>query len=167
MKQERKRLRLRGRDYAEPGFYFVTICTAGRREIFGSVENDTVILSDLGKIADECWRAIPEHFRGVQLGTFIIMPNHIHGLVLLPTRLPGEDVVTPHLSDVVGQFKAAVSRTAKVQSLWQRSFMDRIVRDGDELERIRAYILMNPERWAGDRYNASAIEVDDDMALAM
>jgi hypothetical protein len=45
--------------------------------------------------------------------------------------------------------------------------MDRIVRDGDELERIRAYILMNPERWAGDRYNASAIEVDDDMALAM
>jgi len=97
----------------------------------------------------------------------VIMPNHMHGLVLLPTDLPELPLKrAASLSTIIGNFKAAVSRQTSATQLWQRGFMDRVVRNRDEFERIREYILLNPERWAGDRYNPAANQTDDDFLLS-
>jgi putative transposase len=87
-------------------------------------------------------------------------------LILLPTALPGRDVRQWSLSTIIGNFKGAVTKRSSGRPLWQRSFYDRIVRNQDELEAIRGYIFMNPERWAGDRFNPEAIMVDDDFRLS-
>jgi REP element-mobilizing transposase RayT len=163
---QRKKLRLTGRNYSDPGFYFVTICCATRRPTFGTVEFDEVKLTRLGELVDEFWREIPNIFPGLELGAFVVMPNHLHALVLLPTALPGRDVRQWSLSTIIGNFKAAVTKQTSSRPLWQRSFYDRIVRNQDELEAIRGYISMNPERWAGDRFNPEAIMIDDDFRLS-
>lgn len=77
----RRSIRLKGYDYTEPGAYFVTIVTVRRDPLFGKIENGIMMLNDFGKIADECWRAIPEHFPNVELGAHMIMPNHVHGVI--------------------------------------------------------------------------------------
>ncbi len=83
----RRSIRLRGRDYAEPGMYFVTICTAKTGDVFGNVQRGEMILNAYGIIADECWRVIPDHFPWVALDAFVIMPDHMHGIVeILPMR---------------------------------------------------------------------------------
>jgi REP element-mobilizing transposase RayT len=158
-------LRLAGRDYAEPGYYFVTICVHGRQELFGRVVSDSVELNELGQIATTCWELIPHIFAGVEPGSFVVMPNHLHGLVLLPTSLPERPVAQVSLSTVVGNFKTAVTRQSNLPPLWQRSFYDRVVRDQEELKLIREYILLNPLRWAGDRYNPSAMRIEDSLLL--
>jgi putative transposase len=163
---QRTRLRLKGRNYCDPGYYFVTICCRTRRPILGTVRFDKVILSGLGQLVDDFWRKIPSIFAGVELGTFVIMPNHLHALILLPTAVPGKNVRQRSLTTIIGNFKAAVSKQSNTTGLWQRSFYDRVVRDQNELDAIRAYILMNPERWAGDRFNPEAIMRDDDFLLS-
>lgn len=82
-KHRRKSIRLQGYDYSQAGAYFVTIVTYHRDSLFGEIVNKGMILNDFGKIADECWRAIPEHFPFVELGAFIIMPNHVHGIIVI------------------------------------------------------------------------------------
>ncbi|MBI5295644.1 MAG: transposase [Chloroflexi bacterium] len=77
----RRSIRVKGYDYTEPGAYFVTIVTYRRDPLFGKIENGIMLLNDFGKIADECWRAIPEHFPTVELGVHMIMPNHVHGVI--------------------------------------------------------------------------------------
>jgi REP element-mobilizing transposase RayT len=164
---QRRRLRMQGRNYSDPGFYFVSLCCATRRPILGTVKFDEVRHTSVGKIVDRYWREIPNIFPGVKLGTFAVMPNHLHALILLPTLLPGEATQKQwSLPTIVGNFKAAVAKHARQRSLWQRSYYDRVVRDEQELEAIRGYILMNPERWAGDRYNPEAIMIDDDFRLS-
>lgn len=163
---QRKRLRLKGRNYSDPGYYFVTICCATRRPTLGAVKFDKVTLSTLGQLVDDCWRRIPGIFAGVELGTFVVMPNHLHALILLPTALPGKNVRQWSLTTIIGNFKATVTKQSRTTGLWQRSFYDRIVRKQDELDAIRGYILMNPERWAGDRFNPEAILCDDDFLLS-
>ncbi len=85
----RRSIRVKGYDYTEPGAYFVTIITYRRDPLFGKIENGitpyegNVVLNDFGKIADECWRAIPEHFPTVDLGAHMIMPNHVHGVIVI------------------------------------------------------------------------------------
>lgn len=79
----RKSIRLQGYDYSQAGAYFVTIVTYHRDCLFGQIENEIMVLNDLGIIADECWRAIPEHFPFVELGAHIIMPNHAHGIIVI------------------------------------------------------------------------------------
>jgi REP element-mobilizing transposase RayT len=163
---QRKRLRLKGRNYSDPGYYFVTVCSSTRRPIFGTVKFDRVALSSLGQLVESSWRKIPAIFPGVELGTFVVMPNHLHALILLPTILPGKDARQWSLTTIIGNFKAAVTKRTHVTRLWQRSFYDRIVRNQEELDSIRGYILMNPERWAGDRFNPQAIMADDDFLLS-
>jgi putative transposase len=79
----RKSIRLQGYDYSQAGAYFVTIVTYQRDCLFGKIENEIMVLNDFGKIADECWRAIPEHFPNVELGVHVIMPNHAHGVIAI------------------------------------------------------------------------------------
>ncbi len=82
-KRHRKSIRLQGYDYSQAGAYFVTIVTYHRDCLFGEIENEIMILNEFGKIADECWRAIPDHFPNVELGAHMIMPNHMHGVIVI------------------------------------------------------------------------------------
>ena len=152
--------RLRGWDYTSAGWYFVTICTHHRECVFGRVVNGDVELSPLGEIACQYWIEIPAHTSGIETDVFTIMPNHMHGIVVIPER-PGP-VETQHaaslpsdpmsailpkagsLSAVVRSYKSAVTRWAGLNGYdsfaWQARFHDHIIRDEPELNRIRRYI---------------------------
>ena len=80
---QRKSPRLRGYDYSQSGAYFVTICTQRRQQLFGDVLDGEMILNDYGKIAAACWTAIPDHHTNVELDLYVIMPNHVHGIVVI------------------------------------------------------------------------------------
>jgi REP element-mobilizing transposase RayT len=75
--------RLRDWDYGSPGLYFITICTHDRKNFFGEIKNGEMFLNENGTIADNCWSEIVEHFKNVDLGEFVIMPNHVHGIVII------------------------------------------------------------------------------------
>jgi len=79
----RRSIRLKDYDYSRPGMYFVTVCTNARLHLFGEIVNGKIVLNDLGKIARRCWLAIPHHFPQVELDEFVIMPNHVHGIIVI------------------------------------------------------------------------------------
>ena len=143
----RKRLRLRGFDYGTPGVYFVTVCTRGRRCVLGRVHGAAVLLSATGRIVARALAGIDVFHPGVGLDVSVVMPNHVHAIVLLDRALGA-----PSLPVVVGAFKARASRRAG-EPLWQRGFHDRIVRDEQELDALREYVLWNPLRWELDGEN--------------
>ena len=80
-KHHRRSIRLKGFDYTREAAYFVTICTQNQACLFGEIVNGQMCLNDVGEVADICWRAIPEHFPRVVLDAFVIMPNHVHGII--------------------------------------------------------------------------------------
>src|SRR5690349_15373556 len=82
-KHHRRSIRILGYDYTRPGGYFVSIVAQGRACLFGSVVDGEMVLNEAGRIADECWRAIPEHFPHAELGVYVVMPNHLHGIIVL------------------------------------------------------------------------------------
>ena len=165
----RRSIRLSGYDYTQPGAYFVTICTFQRQCLFGDITADTMRSSALGEVVADAWRAIPGHDPHVDLDSFIVMPNHVHGILRIreyvgakhasPLHLGPRGTSRGSLSAIVQAFKSAVSREAHRQGfvserpLWQRGFHDRVIRDEAELERIRSYIEENPLRWALDEEN--------------
>ena len=83
---QRRSIRMRGYDYASEGAYFVTICTDDMRHLFGRVENGVMITNALGDIAQQCWDAIPQHMPHVDIGAFVVMPNHVHGIIIIRER---------------------------------------------------------------------------------
>ena len=89
MYRERKNIRLKDRDYSSEGTYFITICCRERKSYFGKIENKQMNLSDIGSIASKYWIEIPQHFRHVRLDEFAIMPNHLHGILILDYSLVG------------------------------------------------------------------------------
>ena len=85
--QSRRSVRLPGYDYASAGAYFVTICTQQHSELFGQIVGESIVLSEIGRIADACWREIPSHFQQVNLDEYVIMPNHVHAVAwIVPTQ---------------------------------------------------------------------------------
>ncbi len=87
--------RLKNWDYSSAGNYFVTICTKNREHYFGNIRDCKMVLSEISKIANECWAKIPNHFQFVVLGEWIIMPNHVHGIISIVSA--GSPVETPKL----------------------------------------------------------------------
>jgi REP element-mobilizing transposase RayT len=143
----RKDRRLKGWRYTS-GRYFITCNTHANKPLFGAVINGRMILNAAGKIAEACWRAIPVHFPIVQIDAFVIMPNHVHGIVQLSQ---GSAIADPYtLGDIIGAYKSAVSRTIGKQfgtlgeAVWHRNYWDVIVKDEKALENIRNYIRFNP-----------------------
>jgi putative transposase len=126
----------------------VTVCTRNRASVLASVQGEGTKLSPLGEIVRRCWLEIPGHYPTVSLDTFIVMPNHIHGIVWLGVGAGH----APPLHRVVGSFKSAASRACG-RPLWQRSFYDRVIRNDDELRGLREYVGENPLRWALDLEN--------------
>lgn len=157
----RRSPRLAAFDYRRPGAYFVTICTRGKRCLLGRVAEGEVLLSEAGRIAEEEWLRTAERRPYVVLDTQVVMPNHIHGLIIIREHaldaLPALACAQSHsLSSIVGGFKSASSRRIALLSrdyrsaIWQRSYYERIVRDIDELNTVREYIANNPARWCAD-----------------
>ncbi len=173
---ERKSPRLPGYDYSRPGAYFITACTKNREFLFEANDARLAVIS--------AWQSVLDIFANILLGEFVVMPNHIHGIIWIlaegayrlhpgtwkndPGRggrppTPTGIVQYETLSNIVGAFKTNASRginqlrdTSGV-SVWQRSFYDRIVRNDHELECIQKYIRNNPVKWSEDRDNCMSV----------
>jgi REP element-mobilizing transposase RayT len=159
----RRSFRLSGYDYAQDGIYFVTICVRDRACALGSVRDGEMHLNEQGRLVARCWSALPDHFPTVLLDTFVIMPNHLHGLLCLtgPVSVISENQDTalrPTLAVVVGSIKSAASRAINAHcgtsgTVWQRGYYEHIVRSGRSMDRLRRYISENPARWAQDQFH--------------
>jgi putative transposase len=154
----RKQLRLSGFDYSTVGAYFVTICTRNRQLLLGEVVDGELTLNVMGEAVKVAWNDIPNHFTGVALDAFVIMPNNVHGILLL-TDIVGAEACPARcghartLPMIVGSFKSTASRQIG-NRIWQRSYWERVLRNEDELNRCRAYIDKNPLRWPTDPENS-------------
>ena len=168
--------RLKGYNYSTPGAYYVTIVTKNRKCLFGNIENNKMIYNEVGKIVDNFWSEIPIHFPYVNMDEYVIMPNHLHGIIFIDetikpailTIVETPDVETPKLGVstndlkirqpvgvIINQFKRACTiEIRKIENNfgWQSRFHDRIIRDENELNRIRQYIINNPLNWKSDEH---------------
>ncbi len=167
--------RLQSWNYGWNGFYFVTICTKNRKEYFGSISDGKMELTCTGVLAYVFWHEIKNHAKNVIPGEFIIMPNHIHGILILTGNDGGRDkaclVSTAMdtnigkqrfqnqgkntISSIVGSYKSVVSKYANrlgYEFAWQSRFFDRIIRNRRELNRVTGYIINNPLNWNNDSF---------------
>jgi putative transposase len=171
-KHHRRSIRLTGYDYKQSGAYFVTIVTHNRICLFGDISDGEMVLSDTGRIAEVSWIGLSSRFPVVSLDFFVVMPNHIHGILIVgaqfiaPASVPYNHVGiaqegamhrAPTLGEIIRTYKAASTRmirqTANLEFAWQRNYYEHVVRNEESLNRIRQYILENPARWAMDREN--------------
>ena len=171
-KHHRRSIRLKGYDYTQPGAYYVTLCTKARQCLFGDVIKGEMRLNSLGHIAFTCWQAIPHHFPHVELDAFVVMPNHLHGILLIsdtvvrarhcraPTTEKFGKPVPGSIPTVIRTYKAAVTKrinlicnTKGTSLIWQRDFYEHINRDEESLHNIRQYIVENPRCWTEDLEN--------------
>jgi len=220
-RHRRRSMRPKGYDYSQAGAYFVTICTQGRACLFGEVVDGEMRLNDAGRMVVAEWERLPALFPNVVLDAFVVMPNHIHGIVILtdpaddatdgataigatiggaatgraatggattrvaPTTagddatpvgaglVPAPSTPAPTLGDVIGAFKSRVTVeyargvrtfgwTPFDRRLWQRNYYEHIIRNEETLNCIRRYIAENPIRWAFDRENPFAVEIESE-----
>jgi REP element-mobilizing transposase RayT len=162
--------RLKDFDYSRPGAYFVTICTQAKLPVFGTIINEKLALNTCGTITESCWLDIPRHYPNARLDEYVIMPNHVHGIIILEYMEPQSDkapaglkpAATGHpLSEIVRAFKTFSAR--KVNQLrnssgnpvWQRNYYEHVIRSELELNQIRDYINNNPLRFALNNENAA------------
>ncbi len=156
--------RLRGWDYSSPGYYFITICTQNREYLFGDIINGEMVLSGCGEIAHQIWQEIPDHFDNIRLDNFVVMPDHIHGIIIIDRDainsvsinngggITGEynPMMHQNISRIIRWYKGRTtfeSRKIKSEFAWQGRFHDHIIRDQNALNSIRKYILQNPKNW--------------------
>lgn len=163
--KNKKQYRYKNYDYTQNGFYFVTICTKNREMFFGEIENEKMKLSDMGLIAEKFWLEIPSHFLFVILHNFVIMPDHMHGIVETvngrnaPRRVPTgiQPLIENSLSSIINHFKGNVKRHCNKNNFqyfaWQPRFHDRIIRDEKELNAASQYIVNNPSKWELEKNN--------------
>ncbi len=159
--RERKLNRLPGFDYSSPGAYFVTICTKDRINWFGEIKNKRIELNVYGNVVSNTWSNIPKYYENVLLDEWIIMPNHLHGIIHI---VGDEHCSSPTgknnyglISKIVKSFKEITLKTIRmkfkqIDFTWQRSFYDHIIRNEYSLFRIQEYIRNNPVKWELDRY---------------
>jgi len=166
----RKSIRLKDYDYSQPGYYFITGCVLGRQCLFGSVVGDAVELNAVGEIVSKEWHDLPRRFPSVGLDAFVVMPNHVHGIIILRGREAESTPTTRKRPLTLGQVTRAFKSLSAVHvnallgrhgPLWQRLFHDHITRDDWDLNRIREYIQNNPASWALDLENPDCKEPSD------
>lgn len=169
--KDKKQYRYKGYDYAQDGFYFVTICVKNREMFLGGAINGKIKLSEIGLAADKFWREIPNHFLFVKLDEYVVMPNHVHGIIIIENNTQNVGTQnfaflpeyqnkfgpqSKNLSSIIRGFKIGVTKYANNNNLefaWQSRFHDRIIRNENELNCIRQYIINNPLKWELDRNN--------------
>ncbi|MDY0140794.1 MAG: hypothetical protein RBR97_02745 [Bacteroidales bacterium] len=158
--------RLQTWDYASNGAYFITICTKNRVHYFGKIENEKMILSNVGVITDLLWYEIKNHAKNVELGQFVVMPNHLHGILILNNNDNGGNIGNVgkkrfqnqgknSLSSIVGSYKSAITKHCnrlEFEFDWQYRFHDHIIRNTQSFQKIQNYIANNPKNWKNDKF---------------
>ena len=179
----RRSIRLQEYDYSRAGAYFVTICTKKHTGLFGNISDGTMRLNEAGKMVQTVWNEIPSHYCSFSVDEFIIMPNHIHGIISIvgagpfacpdsmqPSTNGQPQGVAPtmlSLSDGVHRFKTMTTKryTDGVKregwrpfsnTLWQRNYWEHVIRNDQDLNLIREYIHNNPKQWELDELYAEA-----------
>jgi len=176
-KHHRQSIRLKGYDYTQPGMYFVTFCVRERVCELGEIRDGEMMFSLLGRVIFDFWGQVPVHFPGVEVDTFVVMPNHVHAIITIidrrgdvssPKNLPlAQGGETPPLQGatlgkIVAYYK--YQTTVQINALrdnistpfWQRGYYEHIVRNERELQNIRKYIRENPLKWEFDRDNPAS-----------
>ena len=180
-KHHRRSIRLKGYDYSQEGAYYVTIVTWHREFLFGNIVNQEMMLSPYGEIVQKWWEEIPVHFSNVETGAFVIMPNHVHGIIYIldgrgTVSVPHDNVTQyalggetpplrafdgiPTLGQIVAYFKYQstkemnkVENTGTVTKFWQRNYYEHIIRNETDLQNKTDYIESNPRLWDEDDEN--------------
>jgi len=170
-KRQRRSIRLEGYDYKSAGAYFVTIVAWRRECLFGEIVDDRMLTNEWGEIVRDEWERTAKIRPNVELGEFIVMPNHIHGILVFiddmagTTRrvAPTRTLQPGSLGAVIGQFKSIVTkRINRLQNvagrpIWQRNYYEHIIRNDHEWENITKYIESNPSQWAEDEENPNRV----------
>jgi len=171
--------RLQNWDYGWDASYFVTICTEGMQKFFGDIEENKMILNEIGEIANYLWLEIANQFQFVVIDEYVIMPNHIHGIILIEklaesnpkdaiNRVSTDEgrptggfagsmnpMLNENLSRIIRWFKGRVSfecRTLDPVFAWQSRFHDHIIRNEESYHTISTYIKNNPSNWEDDKF---------------
>ena len=168
-RHHRRSLRLPKYDYASVGKYFITICAYQRQCLFGEILGGEMQSSEFGEVVQRCWQAIPIHFPNVQLDEFVVMPNHIHGVIFITdSDRRGMALPCPYdrkfgkpiagsLPTIIGSFKSAVTkhinqiRNMPETPVWQRNYYEHIIRNETALQHVQHYIQSNPLAWKQDQ----------------
>jgi len=148
---KRKINRLQNYDYAQTGAYFVTICTKDTKWLFGSIDGGTMTLNKNGIIAESEMLKISSHFNYVDISNYVVMPNHVHLIVVIMPAGAASGAPTMTIGSIIRGYKSGVSRLMGF-SPWQRNYHDHVIRNQEDYNRIAEYIGNNPARWAEDRY---------------
>ena len=163
----RKNIRLKGYDYSADGYYYITICTKEKKHLFGRIVDKKLFLNDIGKMVEAEIKKIPDYFEFAQLDEYVVMPNHLHFIIILDkSNLVDTSLLIPQknlnfskfanpnsksVSFIIQQLKASVKRWCNKnnheQFQWQNRFFDRIVRNEEELCTYREYIKDNVINW--------------------
>lgn len=155
-------IRLKGYDYSQPGAYFVSICTQNRECLFGDMVDGEMVLNDAGRMVSETWEWLATQYDHVELDEWVIMPNHMHGIIVIVGIGRGGSRTAPTekrkpIGRLIGAFKTvSTKRINEIRKthgaiLWQRNYYEHIIRNENELNRIREYIVNNPMKWELDR----------------
>lgn len=171
MKRNRRSIRLKGYNYSQPGYYFVTICTKNSISYFGEIIDNKIQLSQIGNAVINEWNKTEELRNNIKLDLFTVMPNHFHGILIIENinivgaycNTPLQQSNTPtqsnislqppsqNLGSTIRGFKSSVKRWCNKNGYknfeWQRNYYERIIRNEFELYKIRKYIINNPFKW--------------------
>jgi putative transposase len=166
--------RLPNWDYASAGWYFVTLCTQDNKPFFGKIIESKTHMSPMGNIVAEEWIRTETIRQNDRLDEWIIMPNHLHGIIILEVKIPQQEgSKTPQrgvstgdyawkantLGSIINQIKGACTRRIRQAGYpefsWQPRFYDHIIRSQASVQRIRRYISQNPAKWQQDQYHPS------------
>ncbi|MES2798646.1 MAG: transposase [Bacteroidota bacterium] len=155
---QRKTIRLKNFDYSKDCYYFITICCKDRLPLFGKVINEEMILNEAGKFAEKCWMNIPKHFQNAIIHEFVIMPDHIHGIIELTIRAENiqprrvnqfQKLIPGSIGSIVKGFKIGVTKwfryNTKIEMVWQRNYYENVIRDQRAFDNISKYIKDNPK----------------------
>jgi len=160
----RRSIRLQGFDYSKKGLYFITLCTQNRKPLFGEITDGKMELSEAGQIAHNCWIAIPDHFPTVQLEEFVIMPDHVHGIIRIISEVNAHQTEPPKneygklirgsVGSIVKGFKIGVTKWFREQGnqdkIWQRNYYESVIYSYEDFCRVSRYIIENPKNWRKD-----------------
>ncbi len=161
----------------------MTVCTQDRACLFGDILDGQMRLNEFGGIVAWTWQDLPNHVPNVALDAFVLMPNHVHGIVVItdtvgagsepaPTEPAPTNTKRYALPEIVRQFKTFSARRINKcrgtpgAAVWQRNYYERILRSEESLNQVRQYILDNPHRWAYDRENPEATALEPEAAWA-
>ncbi len=161
----RRSIRLGCYDYSQDGWYSVTICALGHKCLFGKFSDGEIQLYEYGRIIDKCWKWLAEQYDYVHLDRYVVMPNHLHGIIIIRREGGSRTAPTENtrkckpLSRLVGAFKTVSTKQMNIirntpgRKLWQRNYYEHIIRSEEELNHIRQYIVDNPANWRTDKEN--------------